>query len=275
MDFKRIERIFIIVFFALNVFLLYTYAVGNAERRDDVEKNISDNIEEELKSEDITFTGELSTEVSKGYYLSAVATDWDSIPEVANDKRLTMLDKNQSLTGYIEEGNQPEISSANMAAEAAEFVSESDVIYYGKDYNFLSVDADANQQLVFYQSYDGLPIYDDTSKLTLSLVEKKDNLRIVGYTATHIDAIAPLREKQDMISEKDAIITLFVNNKFTSDTKIKWSRLGYVHIYTVNGKFVYAPAWLVAFEASNNNLQIERVNAFTNSIISASVIEVE
>lgn len=275
MDFKRIERIFIVVFFALNVFLLYTYAVGNAEKRDDVEKNISDNIEEELRSEDIEVEGKLSTKVNKGYYLSAIATNWSTLPEVSENKLLTIYDQSQNLSGHIQESEQPTLNLKNIKRETLEVVSNSDLIPFGKDYSFFGSGTDANQQFLMYQMYEELPIIDDTAKLTLFTSDTKNSIKITNYTMTHVDSIAPLREKQDMITEKDAIITLFVNNKFPSKTKITSTQLAYVNIYTVNGKFVYVPAWLVTIETSNGNSQIERVNAFTNSIISSGKSEVE
>ena len=75
-------------------------------------------------------------------------------------------------------------------------------------------------------------------------------------------------------SEKEAVNTLYLNNKLPSHSKILWTELAYTMILKVREKNVYIPAWFIAFQLDGDDtIQIETVNAFSNRIITNNAVQ--
>ncbi|MGX4687013.1 two-component system regulatory protein YycI [Vagococcus sp. JNUCC 83] len=274
MDFRRVEGIFFIVFLFLNMFLYYIYQEGK-EAQDYISSgSISENLEERLKADRIDVPDKLSRAKKEGYYLSAEED------ELVADAREQLKDQswqvtNNQLTSQVMSHSDAMIKKSKDVESVNQFIKNPANVLYGKDYELNEEETISLKNYIYNQTYEGIPFYDETAQLSVIVSQDKyETDQISSYKQTHISRIEPLREIQSVISERDAVISLYTNNRIQSGDKIKWIHLGYTRIFTVRGKNVYIPAWFISVESSKNVTQTERINAFTNAVISSSVSEV-
>lgn len=276
MDFKRVEGIFLVVFLFLNMFLFYIFQEGKDPEQFGVTGTISENLEERLRYDSIKIPGTLSEKRPQGYYLSAEERDL-----VAPAKE-RLENQEWNVTGVRLQSNLlgdalSEITSDNDTAALTDFINRRSNVIDGSDYQLNHEDVNPMKQYLFSQSWENIPFYDDTSELIIHVAEdekEKDSGNIISYEQTYLENIEPLREQQSLISEREAVISLYTNNRLQPSSTVKWLTLGYTRIFTVRGKNVYIPAWFIAVETNKNTVQVERVNAFTSAVMSSGVSEV-
>ena len=164
----------------------------------------------------------------------------------------------------------------NEMKQVKAFVNKKSNVIQGATYELNKHQSESGSNYIFNQEWEGLPIYDETSQLNVYLETLESGERsIVSYDQTRLSNIEPLRDPQNLISEREALISLYTNNRLQAGDKVKWIDLGYTRIFTVREKNVYIPAWFIAVENSKSSVQVERVNAFSNTIISTNVSEVK
>lgn len=260
MDFKRLEIIFLCAFLTLNIFLVVTLGGSNKEAKDGV-ANSSVELESRLRDDKISLpnSGKLSKEQGSGYYLSSETTQF----------------KGDSTVKTGETGPGKIDLSKNLKKGVQTFLAHDEEIVSSKDYTYLLSGKLGDNKFILSQEYEGLPFYDESSQLALEVFPDGSELNTFGkFSQTHIEGVEALREKQETISEKDAVETLYIGNKIQGNSKIQGSLLAYTKLYTVRGKNVYIPVWFIWIEDNKENIKVERVNAFSNSIFSANTTEV-
>lgn len=283
MDFKRIEWIFFIAFLGLNIFLYGIYREGVKEENSVSFPQQTEKIESRLAKDQIKYDKSLPTEKFEGYYLSAEQTNFYelfqeqqlsnkfNLSHVGTEYTETNIESYPQVSYYINEKKIPETLSS--------FLDDENTVLFGKEYHYLSdfstLDADA-PEIVASQSYKNIPFKDDTSQLALKL-EKSDEKnteweKIVRYTQTHIQGIEELRDKMELYTGRDAIETLYINNKIPAKSEISFIKLAYARIYKIREKNVYVPVWFVGIKTNDGISQIEQVNAMNNTIISSNTV---
>lgn len=273
MDFRRIELIFLFVFCGLNLFLYTSYKNSVTETMTP-ETNLSTTLEKRLANDNISYGGNLSTEQKSGYYLTGEQSNLFS--KVNQLKNQSYKNEENKLVGTFYTSEEVTVKSKDSKKEFGDFIKKSENIIFGSSYTFSEKASQVDGQLVYVENWEGIPFNDDTAKLTLLVTEDgHKNMTLTGYEQEHIENIEPLREKQDLISERDAIITLYMNMKLPGESKIKWTQLAYTRIFTAQNKNVYIPVWFVAIQTNKSSVQVERVNAFTNTILSSNVSDVK
>ncbi len=281
MDFKRIEWIFFLAFLGVNIFLFTIYREAKSEQNVVFRSNQTIPIERRLASENIKTHGKFSKASLEGYYLSGEPTDM----KTALDQQRTALNnplllandtviENNALVHVVSDDTY--ISDSKRTGDVLRtYLDQTDKVLFGSEYVYIPewTVNDGDQSNIFAaQAYEGVPINDESSRLDLSLEKDGDLDEFVRYTQTHVAQLTPLREAMQLYSEEDAVNTLYVNNKIPSNSTLKWQQLAYTLTLKVRGKNVYVPAWFVAIEGPDNSLQIERVNAITNRIITSSTV---
>lgn len=275
MDFKRVEGIFLVVFLFLNMFLFYVYQEGKTSQDSTSSGTISDNIEGRLTSDDIKVPHKLSDKNQQGYYLSAEESEL-VVEAKAELKNIEWQVNDGQLTARPIRKNDMEISDSDEAKKVDAFVSQKENVVHGSKYEINKDETKPGKNYVYNQTWEKIPFYDETSRLSVMISKSDLNRPIIeSYEQTYLNNIEPLREQQALISEREAIISLYTNNRLQPGSKIKWTNLSYTRIFTVRGKNVYIPAWFVAVETNKNPVQVERVNAFSSAIISANISEVK
>lgn len=284
MDFKKIEWIFFVAFLGLNVFLFRSYQETISQENNVIRSGQTESIQQRLSSDDISYTGKISSESRQGYYLSAEETD---LSKELDSQRHGTSKKGLLSSGIVFNDNVltktlSETESENsifdpdkMGSSVNSFLNKKNNVLFGSDYvymkNFSDLDS-ATPEVQASQKYDGLPFYDDTAKIVFSLNKQDKSYAVTKYTQTHLSDIEQLREKTELHTEEDAIKTLYVNNKISRGLKILWRQLAYSCILKVREKNVYVPVWYVAIETPDKSIQVESVNAFSNTIVTNNTI---
>ncbi|MBO0471410.1 two-component system regulatory protein YycI [Enterococcus sp. DIV0242_7C1] len=287
MDFKRIEWIFFLAFLGLNMFLFGIYQEGIKEENNVSFSDQTDSIEKRLAKDDITYKEKLTGEKKEGYYLSGEQTNFYDAIQNERETRDRNFFKNgvelidNSITVYPQMNYTQTsyfIDEKNIEKSLETFLKDQDSVLFGTEYHYMpdfsNLEGDF-PELVASQVYKNIPFKDDTAQISLKLENtgESDGIhKINKYTQTHIQGIEELRDKMDLFSDRDAIETLYINNKIPSSSKITFMELAYTRIYKIREKNVYVPVWFVGIKAKGSNLQIEQVNAMSNTIITNNTV---
>lgn len=282
MGFKRIEWIFFIAFLGVNIFLINIYIGSRNDQSIITTSSQKIAIEQRLENDDITYDGTLSSVSETGYYLSGTATTMQSLyNENATDNKKLLNDGTTTFDGTKLTHTLSEyflVKDKEQLAKASQTYWKKRVMN-GSDYTYqvhFSTIGENQVELTATQSYEGIPINDSSSQLVFSFTSENGQYVNKNYTQTYVANLTPLREKMTLYSEKDAINTLYINNRIAKKATIEWIQLAYTLILNVRGQNVYVPAWFVSIEKADKSTQTEIVNAFSNRIITnASVRKVE
>lgn len=284
MDFKRIEAIFLVAFLCLDIFLFSIYRQSQNEQTP-INNSSTIKITQRLKEDKIKYEGKISSEHTDGYYLSATQTNLNT--ELQNMKKTKKLENVDVLRSSVKDNLlslTPEKDlSVNKKGQIPTLVRETltnqKEIILGKDYRYqdeIHQQSDGYLDVYACQKYEGIPINDITAQIKFTLKKNDENYRIEKIQQMHLSNLTALREKMPLVSEEDALTTLYINNKLSKNDEILWSKLAYTLVIQVRGKNVYVPAWFVSIRHEDKKEQVEIVNAFRNRIITnAAVRKVE
>lgn len=284
MDFKRIEAIFLVAFLCLDIFLFSIYRQSQNEQTP-INNSSTIKITQRLKEDKIKYEGKISSEHTDGYYLSATQTNLNT--ELQNMKKTKKLENIDVLRSSVKDNLlslTPEKDlSVNKKGQIPTLVRETltnqKEIIFGKDYRYqdeIHQQSDGYLDVYACQKYEGIPINDITAQIKFTLKKNEENYRLEKIQQMHLSNLTALREKMPLVSEEDALTTLYINNKLSKNDEILWSKLAYTLVLQVRGKNVYVPAWFVSIRHEDKKEQVEIVNAFRNRIITnAAVRKVE
>lgn len=284
MDFKRIEAIFLVAFLCLDIFLFSIYRQSQNEQTP-INNSSTIKITQRLKEDKIKYEGKISSEHTDGYYLSATQTNLNT--ELQNMKKTKKLENIDVLRSSVKDNLlslTPEKDlSVNKKGQIPTLVRETLTnqkgIILGKDYRYqdeIHQQSDGYLDVYACQKYEGIPINDITAQIKFTLKKNDENYRLEKIQQMHLSNLTALREKMPLVSEEDALTTLYINNKLSKNDEILWSKLAYTLVLQVRGKNVYVPAWFVSIRHEDKKEQVEIVNAFRNRIITnAAVRKVE
>lgn len=284
MDFKRIEAIFLVAFLCLDIFLFSIYRQSQNEQTP-INNSSTIKITQRLKEDKIKYEGKISSEHTDGYYLSATQTNLNT--ELQNMKKTKKLENIDVLRSSVKDNLlslTPEKDlSVNKKGQIPTLVRETltnqKEIILGKDYRYqdeIHQQSDGYLDVFACQKYEGIPINDITAQIKFTLKKNDENYRLEKIQQMHLSNLTALREKMPLVSEEDALTTLYINNKLSKNDEILWSKLAYTLVLQVRGKNVYVPAWFVSIRHEDKKEQVEIVNAFRNRIITnAAVRKVE
>ena len=280
MDFRKIEWIFFIAFFGINIFLFSIYWSGRHEQSLVTNSDQREDISQRLQNDDIHYKGTISDQHFEGYYLSAEQDDLFGLldEEVNASVRSSSYVSDKVLTSTPLENIKFDLKETKKSFN--EVMRDTQFILAGDQYMYVSSISkkdDEGSKIVGAQSYEDIPFIDETSRITLSVEASSDETsHITGYTQTLLKDIEPLREKMSLYSEKEILNTLYINNNIPPGSTIQEIYLGYFRTLEVREKNVYVPVWFVRIENADKVVQIEKVNAISNQVISNnSVSKVE
>ncbi len=282
MDFKKIEWIFFLAFLGLNLFLLNLYREARIEQNITYRTNETIPLKQRLASENIKYEEDFSEENQMGYYLSGVPTDFYEARKEAQ-VRLNIPDFLMSRT-TIEEGMLTHLIDEPIYIQEATQVetiitallNDENFLLYGDSYQYLPQESNLMSEypeIIAGQEYEGIAINDSSSRLIFSLEKLGDRFLVKKYSQTHISDLSPLREEMAIISEKEAINTLYINSKIPSNSKIISRELMYKMTIKIRGQNIYVPTWFVTIETTDGKVRVEQVNGFTNRIVTNSIVQ--
>lgn len=281
MDFKRIEWIFFLAFLGLNVFLFSMYREAKMNQTITSRTNETIPLHKRLESENITYEGDFSSRKREGYYLSGVPTNFD---EARKSERLRLnnpdlLGRQTTIENNLLKHKVEDVillTDVNQAPEViAKILNQQGLVLFGKEYQYNVEESTLSNdfpEIIAGQFYEDIIINDPASRITFFLEKETEHWRVNEYIQTHISELQPLREIMPTYSERDAINTLYINNQIPSNSKILWRQLAYKMTLIVRGQAIFVPTWFIEIETSDHEIKTEMVNAFTNRIITNSVV---
>ncbi|EOH98012.1 two-component system regulatory protein YycI [Enterococcus pallens] len=280
MDFRKIEWIFFIAFLGINMFLFSIYWSSRHEQSLVTNSNQREDISQRLQNDDIHYKGTISDQHFEGYYLSA---EQDELYSRLDQEQNAAIRNSSYVSDKILTSKSLETREFNLKEVKKSFnelMRDPEFIMSGDQYMYvpsISKKDDEGSKIVGAQTYEGIPFIDETSRVTLNVeTTSDDTTQVTDYTQTLLREIEPLREKMSLYSEKEILNTLYINNNIPPGSTIQEIYLGYFRTLEVQEKNVYVPVWFVRIENADKVIQIEKVNAISNQVISNnSVSKVE
>jgi len=261
MDFRRIEVIFLIVFFSLDIFLFLSFR--NSQQLVSSSSTNTSTVTE-MRKRNISF-GSLDTKSGNAYYLG-------SQPDNTLAQNLNKL-RNQEV--QYDEDSHKVTSNLNSTIEVTpsdrkelmnKFIKKSSNVLFGKEYKY-APQLSTTSQIVYVLSGSLGDIYDKTAQLVFTV---EDN-RVISYTQTYVKSMIVLHEKQAIKSEKDVITNLYANSEIPNNSRIAYANLAYTKLLEAKDSTIYIPVWFVTIKNKDSKVSsTKKVNAFTGNIIKSS-----
>lgn len=259
MDFKRTKWILIAVFLALNIYLVFTYI----DRRGVVTtKNQQEiNIQQELINKNITY--------------SSLSTRQRSLPLIKSQPAQTLIQNPEGQNGTLSVTSEPSkvftldrpividfSENEETRYDPLKDYVNSGAIINGESYDFIAY-YPTRREIVFTQFVNTVPVIDESTTLTFYLNGEGE---VISYTQKYAPDLVPQGVNRMVISEKDAIEYLYLNDYLPDESQIVTSKLAYYRILSLNNLSVYTPVWYFDI-LSDDTVTTQRVDALNQTII--------
>jgi len=263
MDFKKISRIFIIAFVALNIYLI----IGIFERQD--LQNTSSQPEEDLlvnmEASNIEVPDLSETEMEAQDVFSLQADAHNLLEQEMGNEDLYTGTLNEDGSYYESFPSNPIVLEGTPAdgftdedyTMVSDFVT-SEQVMFSEEYTFSHFEPE-NNRFVFYQVVDGLPIADGTSEISLFVNEDGE---IYAYEQTYAGPVSRQGDALQLISNRSAIEILFLNNEIRQGSTVETPVLTYRRALQLEDLSMYSPIWMVSVMNSSerNTFRVDAVN---------------
>lgn len=268
MDFKRIEWIFLIVFIGINIFLgIELWQTPTLLSAGSTPTQTQTDIKSETSADQITIP-KVNDKQEDGYYLAA-KTDNSWIKKATQQVKGQVENNSSENLIYVHLDKPITLSKNKKEAlrQVMRFKDDSQNVYQGKNYAYLS-ELSEMDDYIFNQKTKYGEFFAATARLHIIV---KDN-QIVSYSQSYVDDLNPVRERQNTISSKAAVDSLYTYSELPNNSKVILLKQVYTKLLTVKGSTIYIPTWLAAIENNNSKtVTLKRVNAFTGTIIQNNV----
>lgn len=273
MDHKRIEWLFFIVFFMIDVYLGIEILRSpvNLSGADTTARSVA-SVRAEMKSDNIDLPAKISNSSDSGYYLATKNRDYlsdktDSLTNInaTYSKTDNTLYGTPKLAVILSKNKKETIKQLN------NFKNNPKNVAYGKEFKY-EPDMSSSDNYVFVQNTDYGQIYANSAQLSITV----KNQQIVNYTQTYMGPANAVRELQSTISAWRAIKAMYTDRELVNNSRVTQIKLGYSKLTEVRGSIILLPTWLVWVEnKTTKNVTLKRVNAYTAQMLQSSSYDVE
>lgn len=267
MDFRRIEWIFVVVFVALDIFLGWSMTQNQRVYLSQTTTGGTNQVLRDIHEDDIALPS-LATKSSTGAYLASRANtdleqNYSKVAKSGNQAINLVKDDYTTLNATL---NKPlTLADGDVVTQLIAWVHNQDNVLHGSQYVY-QADLSNATSYVFVQKVNGHTLIDDRGQLVLKVKSE----RLTGYTQTYVDKLLTMRNDETLISEREAVTTLYQNNEIVANSRVIWIHRGYTWLLNAKGSTVYIPAYFVGVESKNSkNVAIKRINAITKAVIKA------
>ena len=266
MDFKRIERILIIAFLLLNIYLVYILW----DQRQDVvntNENQSLNLIQEIENNNISLPIFSLEKESLGYLQANKDTNIQEHFSELNNLMEEISSDGSTYTATLSEPLQlssggEDLTPADLA-KIDRLVSSEEQIAFGEEYEYLTYQRNLNQ-VVYTQRVGDIPILDGTASIRFAV---DSNQRIIQFEQTYAGNLEMSQDvSREIITDKRAVEILYQNSRIPSGARVDRPVLAYHRTLDLEEISMYIPVWYIQINETN----LERVNAFDGSIIISS-----
>lgn len=266
MDFRRIEGIFLAVFIALDIFLGWSMTQNRRVYQNSAGRNGNAQVAQQIHRDDIALP-KLSNKASQGNYVAAQTNtllSQKSATIAASGNLSVVVTSSEGYQVLTAKLNSPlRLRKKNVAAQLAAYVADPNNVLYGDRYEY-SAGSGGKDTYVFHERLDKRLVLDERATLTLTV---EDGM-LVSYQQSYIEAVTPMDNTQHLISQKDAVYTLYQSNEIMDSSRVIWIKCGYTWLLSTRGSQVFTPAWFVGIESKNSkNVTVKRVNAVTQAVM--------
>lgn len=273
MDFRRIEYILIVAFFWLNLFLGYVFISNNAMLFASPDGQTAINIAREMQADDINY----EKPSSENQQLPLVRTRRhtlldDHMAELdAGFQVVSMGNTQRLLSRFVEPVALPKLTaevepedvSAEMLAPIQKLLNDGTILE-GAAYQYYMYYPQQQSIRYVQTTAAGLPIVDDSSEIIFFLDAEYD---IISYEQTFAGAAEAQGEQRTLISEKQAMENLYLNNQLPNGSSIIKSELAYYTILPLTDMTMYSPVWTFGIKTEEGNVLTLNVDAINGSMI--------
>lgn len=273
MDHRRIEWLFFIVFFLIDIYLgieilRSPVSLSNA----DTATQSVNSIRNQMKTDNIDLPSKISNAPDSGYYLATKNRDYlsNKVNSLINiNARYSKGDN--VLYGAPREAILLSKKPKEALRQIEDFKNDSKSVPYGKEFKY-EPDMSSEDNYVFVQSSDFGEIYANAAQLNINV----KNNQIVNFTETYMGQASPVRELQSTISAWRAVRAMYTDRELTNNSRVTRIKLGYSKLTEVRGSTILLPTWLVWVEnKTTKNITMKRVNAYTAQMLQSSTYNVE
>ncbi|UYY99014.1 two-component system regulatory protein YycI [Peribacillus frigoritolerans] len=261
MDWNNTKSIFIMVFFVLNIFLLYQFLEKINDSQ--YESFTESTTEELLKEDEISIETQLPKQKLKDQFLIAQSKTFEKkdIQHLKNQNAKIIDDKKLVGTFKTPVGMKSEIHAADLDIFLKEYILN------GNEYHFWSYD-EISQTIICYQVADKKMFFNNSKgKVTLYLNKKGE---IVSYEQMYLEGIKKFNKPKELESAITAIGALYDNGDIDPKSKVTNVKLGYYNsLQTTSVSHLLVPTWWVVIDDETDLF----VNAFDKEVIELNTEE--
>jgi len=264
MDFKKIARIFIIAFIALNIYLI----IGIFERQDlqyTPSQPEDDDLLTSMNAANIEVPDLNEIEIDNQEVFSLQADAHNLLEQEMENTDIYTGTLNDDGSYYESFPSDPIVLEGTPAdgftdvdyTTVSEFVA-SEQVMLGEEYTFSHFEEE-NNRFVFYQVVDGIPIADGTSEISLFVNADGE---IYSYEQTYAGPVSRQGEALELISARSAIEILFLNNEIRQGSTVQTPVLTYRRALHLEDLSMYSPIWMIGVTNSSdqNTFRVDAVN---------------
>nr|WP_206699605.1 two-component system regulatory protein YycI [Bacillus atrophaeus] len=215
----------------------------------DVIKNSS--VQTDMNEDHITY-GTLSDNAKEGSRITANQKSFtkEEIESLKGQKpKMDMPSDKHKVTKLKMEFTSPIALSKDSVEDDAKALVSSE-FQDGEEYKLWKVDKD-KKQVIFFQTYQGKYIYqenDDASEMIGQVIlHLNDKNEVVSYEQSTLDTFKEI-QKESLISELDAVESLYYQNLLKAHSTVKTVKFGYIAQYPLTSTQVLAPVWRITVE---------------------------
>ncbi|MGW8459294.1 two-component system regulatory protein YycI [Bacillus atrophaeus] len=249
MEWNKTKSIFIIAFLVLDIFLGYQFFEKRSSSEYDVIKNSS--VQTDMNEDHITY-GTLSDNAKEGSRITANQKSFtkEEIESLKGQKpKMDMPSDKHKVTKLKMEFTSPVALAKDSVEDDAKALVSSE-FQDGEEYKLWKVDKD-KKQVIFFQTYQGKYIYqenDDASEMIGQVIlHLNDKNEVVSYEQSTLDTFKEI-QKESLISELDAVESLYYQNLLKAHSTVKTVKFGYIAQYPLTSTQVLAPVWRITVE---------------------------
>lgn len=269
LDFKRVEKIFILAFVLLNLFLFVSFL-----NRQDIQyissESTSVDIVSEIKDSGIELP-KLTGDPSQADNIYSMQANTHNLleeeMEQLSDDQTGMVNEDGTfykslLSDSIKLDGDPSHGFSEKDLTAVENFVTSSRVLFGDEYRYSHFDL-LSSRFVFYQSVNGIPVADGTSEISLYVNADGE---IFSYEQTYAGPMSEQGSPLTLITNQRAIEILFSNNQLPENSKIHPLKLIYRRNLHLEDLSMYSPVWLIQVETDSELLSL-RVDAVRGTLI--------
>lgn len=272
MAFRKIEYLLILAFILLNVFLGYVFVEKNTLLFSEPIDQAKIDVQEEMRTNNIQF----SPPEDKTKYLSLVGViksevTTEDIEAVAKDQYEFEVSDTGRVVGELTEpihldGFYSTTQAYNVSDEMLKplIAFMETAIYQGKQYEFSGYD-EKQRVLTFMQTdSEGHRVVDGTGEIAFHL---NDEYEVNMFDQTYCGQLEPQGNDRTIISEKQAMENLYLNNRIQKGDSIITGFLGYYQTLIVDDLSVYTPTWTFFIQNDDGVLERLHVDGINGTIV--------